>query len=208
MVHHMYWWNLSIFCIQYIGIYFLKQIYFWWMQKKQSNSFPICFHGNAEDMLCFQELGIDPFMNSNDNISWNRHSPAVWFRCAYGLYQSQLILADKQATDRSENARCPIRDKKHRLSYFCSCLIKIITIFWKTRSFCFKGENFLIIGSILFLLSFVVENVNQKHHKWPKYMYCNPKFWWTMSSIKISLKISVTQLYFWSWPLILSLTKT
>lgn len=91
------------------------------MQKKQSNSFPICFHGNAEDMLCFQELGIDPFMNSNDNISWNRHSPAVWFRCAYGLYQSQLILADKQATDRSENARCPIRDKN--IDYHISALV-------------------------------------------------------------------------------------
>lgn len=150
MVHFMYWWNLSIFCIQNIGIYFLKQIYFWWMQKNQSNSFPICFHGNAEDMLCFQELGIDPFMNSNDNISWNRHSPAVWFRCAYGLYQSQLILADKQATDRSENARCPICDKKHRLSYFCSCLIKIITIFCKTRPFCLKREIFWLLVQYCF----------------------------------------------------------
>lgn len=78
-------------------------------ENSQTLSFPICFHGNGEDMLCFQELGIDPFMNSNDNISWNRPSPAVWFRCAYGLYQSQLILADKQGTDRSENARWPIQ---------------------------------------------------------------------------------------------------
>lgn len=75
----------------------------------QTLSFPICFHGNAENMLCFRELGIDPFMNSNDNISWNRPSAVVWFRCAYGLYQSQLILADKQGTDRSENARWPIQ---------------------------------------------------------------------------------------------------
>lgn len=86
---------------------FKKNLFLMDADYGQTLSFPICFHGNAENMLCFRELGIDPFMNSNDNISWNRPSPAVWFRCAYGPYQSQLILADKQGTDRSENARWP-----------------------------------------------------------------------------------------------------
>lgn len=115
-------------------------------ENSQTLSFPICFHGNAEDMLCFRELGINPFMNSNDNISWNRPSPAVWFRCAYGLYQSQLILADKQGTDRSENAGGQYKVsnmQKTIMDYHISAIvfIEIIAIFCNTRFFCFKRRG-------------------------------------------------------------------